>query len=263
LDDALEVVVVDNASKDGSAEMVKTQFPLVRLLAESTNHGYAKGNNIAFGVATGKWLITLNSDTELQPTTFQSAISNMEALKDVGCAGIRQIGLDGKVQSSIRGFPTLIGIFGDITGIGQLFPNSIFDSYRKVGFDYAKSGPAEQPMGTFLIFRASALEAIGARTRPFDENFPIFFNEVDLLKRLDLTGWKTWYFSDAALLHHGGESTRQVRKSMIWESHKSLMRYLWKHHKSSPVALILPLVGFIVYIAAFVRAKGYHAGFSS
>ena len=208
-------------------------------------------------------MITLNSDTELSPDTLQRAIDHVKADPKMGCAGIRQIGVDGNTQSSVRGFPTLTGIFGDITGLGKLFPNSKLDSYRMTGFDYTKSGPCPQPMGTFLLFRNSALVSIGARECPFDESFPIFFNEVDLLKRLSLGGWETWYLSDVSLLHYGGESTRQVRKNMIWESHKSLMRYLWKYHLHSPMALILPFVGLVVYAAAFVRARGYHAGFKS
>lgn len=259
--DGLEVIVVDNFSSDGSAEMVRSKYPSVILKAETTNHGYAKGNNIGFSLAEGDWILTLNSDTEIKPDVLHKTIRAMSALPKVGCAGVTQIGIDGRVQRSVRGFPSVIGILGDITGLGKMFPRSIFDSYRMVGFDYAETGPAPQPMGTYLMFRREALSAINAVRDPFDEDFPIFFNEVDLLKRLAASGWQTYYLSEISILHYGGESTKQVRKNMIWESHKSLVRYLWKHHGRSAMALILPLISAVVYVAALVRAKGYHAGF--
>ena len=148
----------------------------------------------------------------------------------------------------MRGFPTATNLFGD--------------AYRLPHFDYEKEGPAPQPMGTFLLFRREALAAVGDPRRPFDEAFPIFFNEVDLLKRLDRAGWPTVYSPSARLLHHGGESTKQVRKAMIWESHRSLLRYLRKHGGTGFGVLALPFVALAVYAGAFVRARGFHPGFS-
>ncbi len=102
---------------------------------------------------------------------------------------------------------------------------------------------------------------MGSAKAPFDERFPIFFNDVDLVYRLKKQGWNCLYAPDVRIKHHGGESTKQVRKSMIWESHKSLVRYLWKHYGTGPGVLGLPLLTFFIYAAALVRAKGYDAGF--
>jgi GT2 family glycosyltransferase len=258
-----EVIVVDNASKDGSAEMVKDQFPQFHLIASAKNTGYAGGNNLAFGAANGDVLLTLNPDTEFQDKSLDEAIQILASHPNVGCLGIRQVGLDGMVQASVRGFPTFTGILGDVTGLGKRFPNGRLDSYRLSSFDYATEGPAPQPMGTFLMFRREALEAIGDASKPFDEGFPIFFNEVDLLFRLKEKGWECLYSPVPHVLHHGGESTRQVRKSMIWESHRSLVRYLSKHQGTGLAHLGLPFLAAIIYAAAFVRAKGYDAGFRS
>jgi GT2 family glycosyltransferase len=116
-------------------------------------------------------------------------------------------------------------------------------------------------MGTVLLFRREALAAVGDPKHPFDEAFPIFFNEVDLLKRLSDAGWPCLYTPRARILHHGGESTKLVRKSIIWESHRSLVRYLRKHGATGTRGLGLTLLLPIIYGAAFVRAKGYDAGF--
>jgi GT2 family glycosyltransferase len=113
-------------------------------------------------------------------------------------------------------------------------------------------------MGTFLLFRR---EALPDPKHPFDEGFPIFFNEVDLLFRMKSAGWDCLYTPNAQIFHHGGESTKQVKKSMIWESHRSLVRYLRKHSGTVASRLGLPFVAAAIYAAAFVRAKGYHAGF--
>jgi GT2 family glycosyltransferase len=250
-----EVVVVDNASTDGSAKMVQEVFPKVQLIVSPVNVGYAKGNNLAFQEAIGEWLLTLNPDTEFTDDSLDRVIEVLEAHPSAGALGIKQIGVDGKVQKSVRGFPSVRGIIGDLLNIKG------FDSYRLSSFDYDKEQEAPQPMGTFLLFRREALTSVGDPKKPFDESFPIFFNEVDLLYRLHQNGWRTIYTPKASILHHGGESTKQVRKRMIWESHKSLVRYFRKHYGTGLARLGLPLLAAVVYMAAFVRAKGYDAGF--
>lgn len=244
-----EVIVVDNASHDGSAEMVRTEFPEVILVEPGKNTGYAGGNNLAFGKASGEFLLTLNPDTEVYESTLDKAIEALRRHSDWGALGAKQIGPDGEVQRSIRGFPTRLTVIGEILGGAP--------EYRLPNFDYEVEQPAPQPMGTFLLFRREALEAIGSASAPYDEQFPIFFNEVDLLKRMHDKGWIAGYSPSVQLLHHGGEGTKQVRKNMIWESHRSLIRYLRKHY---PSFWNIPL-GILIWLGALWRAKGVHAGF--
>lgn len=254
-----EVIVVDNASTDGSGEMVRSEFPEVALIDSDRNLGYAAGNNLAWSHSTGEWVLTLNPDTEFIDDSLQRAVEFMEAHPEVGALGARLVDPppSGKTQASVRGFPTLLGILGDLTGLGRLFPRSAFGAYRLPAFDYDQPGPAPQPMGTFLVFRRDAVPS----ERPFDETFPIFFNEVDLLARMAKAGWIIWYEPSIVVVHHGGQSTSQVRPAMIWESHRSLMRYLHKH--SGPLArlLVLPLVGVFVWLGALVRARRWSPGF--
>lgn len=252
-----EVIVVDNSSRDESAEMVRTSFPTVRLIASEVNTGYAKGNNLAFEAASGDYLLTLNPDTEFDDDSLTKAVDILDANPKCGALGAKQIGLDGATQRSIRGFPTILGIAGDILGLKW----GPFGSYRLANFDYEQEQLAPQPMGTFLLFRRKALEEIGDPKKPFDESFPIFFNEVDLLYRLKEANWPCLYSPQIRVIHHGGEGTKQVRKSMIWESHRSLVRFLRKHRWRWWNAPALLLVFGIVYVGAFVRARGYDAGF--
>lgn len=256
-----EVIVVDNNSQDGSAEAVRNKFPKVALLEERTNWGYAHGNNLGISRATGDYILTLNPDTEVFADTFHTALNFMDQNPSVGVIGAKQIGIDGNAQNSIRGFPTVGGVFWETIGIARRHPGSRFDSYRLANFDYEMTQSAPQPMGTFLLFRRAALESIGSDKTPFDEQFPIFFNEVDLLFRLKQAGWPCWYVGTVCIKHHGGESTKLVRKSIIWESHRSLLRY-WKKHAKSPWDIILlALAWFPVLGTAFWRAKGYDKGF--
>jgi hypothetical protein len=254
----VEVLVVDNASTDGSPEMVKADFPNVILLEPGKNTGYAEGNNLAAKAARGDYLLLLNPDTEVFPTSLPLSIGWLEANPKFAGICARLIGPDGETQSSVRGFPSILGIIGDISGLGSKLGGK-WDSYRLSKFDYKKEQLAPQPMGTFLLFRRSALEQIGRIDQILDPSFPIFFNDVDLSYRLHLAALETKYVPSIHVKHHGGMSTKQVRKPMIWESHRSLIRFLKKHRIVHPV--LLPLLAWIVYLGAFVRAKGYSRGF--
>ncbi len=256
-----EVIVVDNNSGDDSAGMVRSRFPQAVLIEPRANTGYARGNNLAFAVARGSWLLTLNPDTEIGAGVLDSAIRELEHRPGYGCLSVRFLGLNGETQRSVRGFPTLAGLFGQATGLARRFPGSKLDSYELNAFSYDSSGPAPQPMGTFLLFRSSALASVGSIQRPFDESFPIFFNEVDLLRRLFDAGWLCHYEARLTIKHVHGASTKLVRKNMIWESHRSLVHYLLKHSGFGSRLFLRCGGAAIIYAAAFIRAKGFHAGF--
>jgi N-acetylglucosaminyl-diphospho-decaprenol L-rhamnosyltransferase len=253
-----EVLVVDNASEDGSAEMVKGEFPWVRLIPSEKNLGYARANNIALEQARGDLFLTLNPDTEFFDNSLQKAVDLIHSRERVGALTGRLLNPDGTLQGGIRSFPTPWAIFCDAVGLSKIFPQSpFFARYRMPFFDYSREAEVEQPMGTFLLFSMEALKQVG----PFDERFPIFFNEVDLLYRLKKAGWKILYSPEVKILHYGGASTRQVRKKMIWESHKSLIRFYHKwylHWWNVPAIILFDLV---VGFTALIRAKGYDPGF--
>lgn len=260
-DEPMETVVVDNASGDGSADLVRVEFPWVRLHESGQNLGYAAGNNVGFSLAAGEWVLALNPDTRLRPDALRLAVRAARHNPDSGAIAAKLIGPDGETQASVRGFPSFLGIFGDATGLGRKLPGSRLDGYRLSSFDYETAGPAPQPMGTFLMFRRAALKAVGDPRRPFDESFPIFFNEVDLLKRLADAGWNAWYDPAIQVEHWGGASTRQVRRSMIWESHRSLTRYLRRHCCRPWQWPAFLLAAAAIWVAAWIRARGFNVGF--
>lgn len=239
-DEPMEVIVVDNASEDGSAQMVREEFPEVRLIANCDNLGYADGNNQALHHAQGDTLLLLNPDVVLQPQTLSAALAFLRAHPRCGALGCRLIGPDGATQRSVRGFPEPWPVLWEYLRVSRLFPRSrIFGAYRMTFFDYDHPAPVDQPMGTFLMIPRAALDAVGL----LDSQFPIFFNEVDWCWRAKRErGWEIWYTPDAVLIHHGGSSTRQIKPAMIRESHRSLLRFYDKHFRGQ---IPLPLLQII------------------
>ena len=234
-----EVLVVDNASADGSAAMVASEFPWVSLIGNSDNKGYAEGNNQALARASGDYLLLLNPDVVVHPDSLTRALAFMTRHPDVGALGCRLVGQDGETQRSVRGFPDPGPLLWDAIGLSRLFPRSrVFGAYRMTFFDYDRVSEVDQPMGSFLLLTRAALDKVGL----MDPEFPIFFNEVDWCWRAKREqGFRLYYTPDAVVTHYGGSSTRQVKAAMIRESHRSLLRFYDKHY----TRLVPPVRGLI------------------
>jgi len=234
-----EVIVVDNASADGSAAMVAFEFPSVSLIGNSDNKGYAEGNNQALERASGDFLLLLNPDVVVHPDSLTRALQFMAAHPEAGALCCRLVGMDGETQRSVRGFPDPGPVLWDAVGLSRLFPRSrVFGAYRMTFFDYDRVSEVDQPMGSFLLLTRAALDRVGL----MDPQFPIFFNEVDWCWRAKREqGFHIYYTPDAVVTHYGGSSTRQVKAAMVRESHRSLLRFYDKHY----ARLVPPVRGLI------------------
>jgi GT2 family glycosyltransferase len=234
-----EVIVVDNASTDGSAEAVRERFPQVCLLANTENAGYARGNNQAIERAQGAYILLLNPDVLLPEGGLERAVRFMESHPKCGALGVKQIHPDGKLQRSVRGFPTPLAVFWEMIGLSRLFPQSrLFGAYRMTWFDYAQVAEVDQPMGTFLLLRREAVAQVGN----LDLAFPIFFNEVDWCLRCKRAGWAIYFTPEVAIIHYGGASTAQVGAAMAWESRRGLLTFYSRHYRAFwhwPLRLII------------------------
>jgi N-acetylglucosaminyl-diphospho-decaprenol L-rhamnosyltransferase len=253
-----EAIVADNGSWDGSAEMVAEHYPSVRLLKSERNLGYAAANNRIAAMARGEHLLFLNADTRLLPNSVPLLIRRVEQGSRVALAAPQLLSPDGSIQASCRAFPRPAAVFWEAVGLARLFPqNWRIASYRMRWFDHASAREVEQPMATCWLVPRAAWEAVG----PFDEQFPIFFNDVDWCARAKALGFSIWFDPAAKVIHHGAASTRQVRRSMIWESHRSLLRYYRKHFRGRSFHLWYWVTAACAWIGAWIRAKGWHAGF--
>ena len=228
--DEFEVVVVDNASSDGSADMVRSRYGgEVTLIANDRNAGYAKGNNQGIEAARGEYILLLNPDTEVKTFALDNLLGFAKDHPEAAAVGCRLVGTDYQVQLSCRSFPYPLAILFEYTRLSRIFPWSrFFSAYRMTWFDHAHEMEVDQPMGSCLLLSRKAIEDIGV----FDTDFPIFFNEVDWCYRAKQKGWKIYFIPDAEVVHLGGASTRQCRPEMIKESHRSLKRFYEKHYKS-------------------------------
>ena len=252
-----ELVVVDNGSRDGSAEMVREAFPRVKLIANERNLGYAEGNNQGIWATSGEFVLLLNPDAEVKPGSLDALLRFARGHSDAAAVGCRLVGLDGKVERSCRGFPDPWGVLFEYVGLSRIVPGSrLFGRYRMTYFRYAQAAEVDQPMGSCLLLRRQAIEDVGE----FDEDFVIFFNEVDWCFRAKEKGWKVYFTPDAEVIHHGAASTRQAGPAMIRESHRSLRRFYEKHYRSRISApaywLISAAISVNSYFASRLRSIG-------
>jgi GT2 family glycosyltransferase len=237
-----EVIVVDNASSDTTRDKLSRHHHL-RLVANEHNDGYARANNQGIRLAGGEYVLLLNPDTRVELGALDTLAQYLDAHPAVGAVAPRLVSPNGATQFSIRSFPTAASILWELTGFARLVPRSrVFGRWKMEYFDYDRAAEVEQPMASCLMVRRSVLELLGG----MDEQFPIFFNDVDLSKRMSDAGWKTTYLPDARVVHRHGGSTRQVRTKMIRESHRSTFRYLRKHDRSGlfwlKAIVLLPLL---------------------
>jgi len=235
-----EIIVVDNASCDDSARMVQERFPGVRLFQNEVNLGYAQGNNQAIAASRGEYVLLLNPDIEVLEDALDRMLLFLRAHPEAGAVACKLLFPGEVVQRSCRGFPTPASIAFEVLGLARFFPkHPVVSAYRMAWFDYDRVAEVDQPMASAFMVPRRVIEQVG----PMDTRFPIFFNDVDWCYRIKAAGWKIYFTPEARMLHYGGQSTRQVRRAMIWQSHLGLYRFYRKHYRRQ---LFLPVYAAIV-----------------
>ena len=232
---AYETIVVDNASRDGSADMVAAEFPRVRLIRGETNLGFAAANNRAFEIARGRYIVLLNTDAFLRQGALRLSVEHMDANPQVGMAGGRLVGRDGHWQPSARMFPSLLNNLLVMSGLADRFPKSRFLGRADRSWaDPLEPAPVDWVPGAYCIMRRSVLERIGF----FDERFFLYYEEVDLCRRVKAAQSEVWYWPDIVVEHLGGESAKKIKSLKIdrggsqielWRMRAQLL-YFRKHH---------------------------------
>lgn len=232
---SFEVIVVDNASQDGSADMVAQAFPWVRLVRSTVNLGFAAANNLAFSLIQGRYVVLLNSDAFLRPDALGRAVTHMDADPQVGLAGARLVGRDDSWQPSARQFPSLLNDFLALSGLAAKFPSSrFFGRMDRTWADPLQPAEVDWTPGAFSIVRRSVLEQVGY----FDERFFLYYEEVDLCRRIRAAGYAVWYWPDVVVVHLGGESSKTMNQLALspvgaqltlWRMRSALL-YYYKHN---------------------------------
>jgi N-acetylglucosaminyl-diphospho-decaprenol L-rhamnosyltransferase len=228
----LEIIVVDNNSKDDSCEMVRREYPLVRLIENSENVGFTRANNQAARAAQGQYIFLLNSDAELQTDSLQKMLALMKNESKACIVGARLLNPDGSFQASHTPFPTLWREFLILTGLGRAFYRQWFPSR---GPELAKgSQPVDYVEGAAMLIRRD----VYLQHNGLDESYFMYAEEVDLCYRIHKAGWQVWYHPEACILHHGGGSSLNRRTQREGDLYRSRVRFFRKHYGNRAASLL-------------------------
>lgn len=241
----LETIVVDNASSDGTVEMLRTEFPRVRVIANTDNVGFTRANNQALALAQGRYLFLLNPDTELHPDALQTLYDYAEAHPDVGIIGPRLFYGDGTPQSSRRRFPTLATAFLESTKLQQWFPrNRVLTRYYILDTRDDETQEVDWVTGAAMFVQRAVYEQIGG----LDEGFFMYSEELDWCYRAKRAGWHIVYLPTAQVIHHEGKSSEQVLAARDIHFHSSKVRFFRKYHGAFVAEILRAfLLGMFAY----------------
>jgi hypothetical protein len=218
-----ETIVVDHGSTDGSLEVVRSDYPEVRIV-EQANIGMGGGNNAGMRVAGGRWFLLLNSDAWLVGDALERLVELAESRPDAAVVGPRQRNPDGTPRASVRGFPTLWRLATEYFLLRKLAPRSrLLNSLYGGGFDHASVRDVDWISGACLLVRREAAEAVGL----FDEDYFMFSEETDWCYRFGQAGWKVVFCPDAEVVHVGG-ATHGGR--LYRENIRGHLRFFAKHY---------------------------------
>lgn len=235
---ALEIIVVDCDSQDTSAAMVRERYPTVKLMPQSENIGFTRGNNLGMRAATADTLMLLNPDTEVYADTLMTMLGYMRQQPGVGILGPHTLNTDGSHQSTRRRFPTLLTGLFESAWLSVLAPASVFDSYFMRDTDDDAILEVDWAQGSALMLRRAVWQDIGE----LDEGYVMYSEELDYCKRAKEAGWKVMYHGGAKIKHHGGRSSEQVAAFKQIQFHTSKLRYFRKHHGEPHYALLRVMI---------------------
>jgi GT2 family glycosyltransferase len=247
-----EVWVVDNASVDGSVEMVKQEFPGVRLIVNDTNLGFAKANNQAIRQARGEYVLLLNPDTIVQEDTFHKVLAFFKEHPEAGAVGVKIIDGNGQfAYDSRRDIPSGWNIFTKITGLYRLWPKSkLFGGYHLTHLPEDEVTPVPVLLGAFMCIPKKVLDEVGL----LDERFFMYAEDIDLCYRIIQAGYTNYYLPTTQIIHFKGESTKLHSLSYVLAFYKASLQFIQKHYtgwKRWPAALLYQMA---IVVAATLSA---------
>ena len=222
-----EVIVVDNASSDGSAEMVAAEFPEVTLVRSHENLGFGRANNLAIARARGSHLALVNSDVVVHAGCLETLMSYLDGNANVGMVGPRIVGGDGIVQRTCRRLPTVWNHMCRSLTLDRLLSSSpTFSGYEMRHFEHDVLVEAEVLSGCFLVVRNQAVKEVGG----FDEQFFFYMEDVDWCRRFAINGWKVVFVPEASATHFGGASTALAPLRYSIQIHRANLQYWGKYN---------------------------------
>lgn len=232
-----EVIVIDNASTDGSIKMVAEKFPWVKYIVNQKNSGFAAGNNVGLKKAKGEYLMLLNSDTKVINDALEKLVHFLDTHPDAGVVTPKLILPDGAIDLAChRGFPTPWNSLAYFVKLEQTFPNNrLFAGYHRSWEDFTITHEVDAVSGAALMTRRVVTDEVGL----LDEAFFLYAEDIDWCKRIKDHGWKIVYYPDAEILHYksasgkakGGERGDAERKEAKYHFRNTMKQYFDKHYQ--------------------------------
>ncbi|MEA3286795.1 MAG: glycosyltransferase family 2 protein [Candidatus Marinimicrobia bacterium] len=248
-----EIIVVDNHSRDETVGILKTlqgSHSELKVELNRVNRGFAVGNNQALEQSRGRQILILNPDTILKPGVVPGLLEALDGSKEIGLVAPQLRFPDGRIQKTCRRFPKHLDVIYNLAGLAYSFPrNRVFNGWKMGDFDHLSRREVDQPAGAALMVEGDLLRSLAG----FDPNFPMFFNDVDLCKRIKGAGYKIWYLPEYHIVHLGGVSVKQAKLKMTVSSHVSFFRYFEKHFTRLHQQPMNFLVGMLLYLSLIPR----------
>jgi GT2 family glycosyltransferase len=220
---AFTVWVVDNASTDGSADLVRQRFPQVKLLANEHNLGFAQANNQAIQQCHQEYILLLNPDTVVLPGAVDSLVNFLASQPQAGAAGSRLLNPDGTLQISCYPSPTLLREWWFLLHLDALWP---YGRYNMHQWDTTAPREVDVLQGASFLLRRSVLDQVGF----LDGDYFMYSEEVDLCRRIQQAGWRLYWVPQSQVIHYGGQSTRQIAADMFLQLYLGKLKYFRKHN---------------------------------
>ncbi|OPX90608.1 MAG: N-acetylglucosaminyl-diphospho-decaprenol L-rhamnosyltransferase [Pelotomaculum sp. PtaB.Bin104] len=246
-DIVFEVIVIDNASSDGSREMVRAEFPQVILIENTQNRGFAAANNQGMRICRGRYVLLLNSDTVVLDKAIQKVMSFADKHPEASVIGCKVLNPDKTLQPTCFMFPSLLNLLLSTTYLYKLFPCSRFFGREQMSWwDRNDVRQVDVVTGCFMLVRREAIEQVGL----MDEDYFMYAEETDWCWRFKRAGWNNLFYPDSQIIHLGGQSSKQVRVAMIVQLRRAILQFIRKNYGALQYYLgsILVLIFYMVRI---------------
>lgn len=244
---SFEIIVVDNASSDGSADMVRSEFANVKLITNTENRGFAAANNQGIRASKGRYILLLNSDTIVLNNSIDKTVAFADAHEQVAVIGCRVLNPDKTLQPTCFMFPSVVNMLLSSSYLYKLFPrNRFFGREQMTWWNRDDICQVDVVTGCFMLVRRKAIDQVGM----MDEWFFMYGEETDWCYRFKQTGWKVMFTPMSTIIHLGGQSSRKVKAEMLIELRLSILKFIGKHHGwlKHKTACFLIILFFVVRI---------------
>ena len=245
-EDSWEVIVVDNGSRDGSGEEAKRRFPVIRLIENEKNLGFAKAMNQGLQQSSGRYALLLNPDTQVKEGAIERLLSFMAAHPEVGISGGHLLNRDGSKQNSIANFPSLATELLNKSLLRWMFPKR----FPGKGRNYSEPIEVDSVIGACMIVRRETMEQVG----PLDEDYFLFLEETDWCYRMKKAGWKVYHLPQAEIYHDQGKSAEREKKKAKVEYYRS--RYLFFRKNRGKLQCLLLAMGIVLKLGVQLLTIG-------